>query len=245
MLRAVLATRTARSKDANEDRMVAGGWVLATGCDRPVAIDLPDDAIVAVIDGMGGAIAGDVAAGLAADTIASAAPTGIGLVDAVHRANQVVYDAMARTPGLKSMGATIAAVRVGEEDAVIANVGDARVYVEVDGEVIQTSTDDRSPTRRGMLTASLGGMTSFEAVNPHVIRERTCDRRFLLASDGLTDPLDDDEITRAIHGMPDDDAVTALLELVDERGTLDDVSIALVRRKSYEPADRLAPSCAG
>jgi serine/threonine protein phosphatase PrpC len=167
---------------------------------------------------------------LAADALASAATAGTGLIEAVHRANQVVYDAMARMPALAGMGATVAAIEVGEDDTVIVNVGDARVYVEIDGELIQTSTDDRSRTRPGVLTASLGGMTSFEAVSPHVIRERTGGRRFLLASDGLTDPLDDDEITRAIEGVPDHDAVTALLKQVDERGAPDDVSIVLVRR---------------
>ena len=228
MLHVTAVTHRGLVRNTNQDRIVAGRWVLGPDDPDPVEIDLALGATVAVADGMGGAAGGDLAAGLAAGVLASASRDG-GPIDAVHRANRALYETSDQVPGLAGMGVTIAGVSVGPDDAVIFNIGDTRVYVEVDDELIQTSVDDSSPNRPAAVTASLGGLASYEPVTPHVSRELSAGRRFLVASDGLTGAVGDTEIRNAMAGTDDLPAVRELLRLALDRGGPDNVSIAIIR----------------
>ena len=52
---------------------------------------------------------------------------------------------------------------------------------------------------------------------------------FLLASDGLTRLVDDDELLEQLSAAPPDRAADNLIELVLERGAPDNVSLVLVK----------------
>ena len=82
--------------------------------------------LVAVLDGLGGHPAGDVASSLAAEVIASGSSgveTEQDVVSLVEKANQFLYDTMLVHKGLRDMGTTIAGALVTADGAVVFWVG--------------------------------------------------------------------------------------------------------------------------
>ena len=141
-------------------------------------------------------------------------------------ANAAVYEHMQGMPSLAGMGSTLAGVAVVDDVAVVFNVGDARVYVEADGYLVQLSIDDSGSG--GALTQCLGGLSSYRAVQAHVTTEAVAGQRFILASDGLFGHLGEQLLEAC---LVDDDEETArnLLEAALDSGGPDNVSIAVVR----------------
>jgi protein phosphatase len=158
-LAAGLASDTGRVRSNNEDMSHLG-----------------DDLFV-VADGMGGHRGGEVASRLAVNAVRDgfADHTLEGLVDAVVRANDSVYQRAADDPDLHGMGTTLVAIAmveavpsvsdVGEaEEAAEAdagdelawvNVGDSRLYVLRNGDLEQLSEDHslvEEMVRDGQLT---------------------------------------------------------------------------------------------
>ena len=125
---------------------------------------LMDDAhgLYVVADGMGGHQAGEVAAQIVVDSIhqyyaasppnadqettrhdPSLSPDANRLREAIHYANQKVYQAAAGNKAYQGMGSTLAAVHFSLNTFIAANVGDSRVY-HFDGEVFSRVTIDHS-----------------------------------------------------------------------------------------------------
>jgi PPM family protein phosphatase len=185
-----------------------------------------DLGLFAVLDGMGGRAGGEVAAGTAASALrlslwdarptireaadaghatngATAMLTGV-LADAVRAANRAVWREAKSKPDLTGMGCTITAVLVVGEVAVVAHVGDSRLYLVRRGEATQLSSDHtvvaelvrmgmvaadqaRLHPQAHMLTRAVGADRDVE-VESQWIRLRSGDR-LLLCSDGLADYL--------------------------------------------------------
>ena len=83
-------------------------------------VDFPS--LVAVLDGLGGHPAGDIAADLAAEVIAlesSQVETEQDAISLVVSSNQFLYDAMLADKGLRNMGTTIAGVLITADAAII------------------------------------------------------------------------------------------------------------------------------
>ena len=129
-----------------------------------------------VADGMGGHAAGDVASGLAINTIAEKMTTHLlvpqltsdtgsdafdaqrWLADAVQAANAAVYTH--RQSSGTNMGTTLVAALVIEDSAHIANVGDSRAYLITDNGDIRQITTDHSLVER---LVALGQIKPHEA----------------------------------------------------------------------------------
>jgi len=116
--------------------------------------------LLVVADGMGGAVAGEVAsrlavdgvhrayfdrsAGLAADKNGNGTPdgdTGAVLIEAVLAANRDVFDRARREPALRGMGTTCTAVAVSDEGLVVGHVGDSRAYLVSEGRLTRLTRD--------------------------------------------------------------------------------------------------------
>ncbi len=115
--------------------------------------------LAAVLDGMGGHAAGEVASRIAADELASRyADTkddpGESLAEAVRAANKAVFMAASRDPVLKGMGTTCTALVVRGGMAWCAHVGDSRCYL-VRGDGIFLMTEDHSAVMAMVRNGSL------------------------------------------------------------------------------------------
>ncbi|MFH1604418.1 MAG: serine/threonine-protein phosphatase, partial [Pseudomonadota bacterium] len=82
--------------------------------------------------------------------------------------------------------------------------------------------------RSGVVTQSLGGLTRFREIAPHLCRQSLAPRSYLLCSDGLYDGLDLETMESAI----DDDMGASVSRLFDRAmaaGARDNISIILLR----------------
>jgi len=205
-----------------------------------------------VCDGMGGALAGDVASQLAADTfmsfiVASSSHENMQslLENAVKSANSAVYEKAYSDKNCRGMGTTLVSVVVLGHNAFFVNVGDSRGYrisankisqITRDHSVVEdmvtrgdlTREQARTHPKKNLVTRVLGT----EAVVPSdYYHEKLVDGDYiLLCSDGLSNILTEQEILyEVLHGGEDEQCCLRLLEAVKDRGAPDNVTIALIR----------------
>ncbi len=215
--------------------LLRSGSATDTGLVRSVNQDLAVETgtLFAVADGMGGHAGGEVAARLAVDTLTvafGAKPTGAGLSEAVIEANRVVFEQSLDNPELRGMGTTMtAAALVNEDDRdviALVNVGDSRSYRLHDGQLSQITVDHSLAEEmvrsgelseaeaavhphRHILTRALG-VADDVAVDLWRIQPSRGDR-FLLCSDGLTNELDEPQITEVLTSAVDPKVAADLL----------------------------------
>jgi PPM family protein phosphatase len=241
-LRVGSATDVGRVRDHNEDDLVAEG------------------AVFAVADGMGGHAAGEVASGIAVDTlrgVAESAPlAGDDVVAALAEANERMLESVAQHPEQAGMGTTAAGLAVVTSDGstrwAVFNVGDSRVYRYAEGQLTLVTVDHsevrelvdagliteaeaaRHPLRN-VITRSLGA-GSMPAVDLWILPPQVGER-FLVCSDGLNGELDDDQV-RALLDTHEDphDAAVALVDAAVAAGGRDNVSVVVVALDAFADA---------
>ena len=187
-----------------------------------------------VADGVGGATAGEVASATTAYVVSAIALTDPSadpestLRNGLRMAQEQVATGVRRDPARAGMATTLTALATDGERFALAHVGDSRGYVLRDGALRRETTDHTYVQRlveEGTLPASAvvdhpWRNVVLRSVNGNV--EETGDirsidlragDRVLLASDGLTDLVEEPRIEE-ILGRHDDDA--AAIALVDE-----------------------------
>ena len=208
------------------------------------------DGLVAVADGMGGHLAGEVAS---ADTVTTLrAVVGMRepgeLVGAVHLANRRIHDRAAENPELHGMGTTVCVlgtvVDQGDEQLMVLNVGDSRIYHYGSG-VLTQLTEDHSLVealvrdgrltpeeaevhpQRNVLTRALGVEAVVE-VDAWVLTPADGDR-FLLCSDGLFNEITNRQIAEVLESAKDPDAAARILaERAETAGGRDNITTVVV-----------------
>jgi PPM family protein phosphatase len=230
--------------------------------------------LFAIADGMGGAKAGEIAAGIAADTLegARAGPLDADDVAAlIADANLRIWERSLADPATAGMGTTVTVALLDEEagTVVFGHVGDSRAYRMRDGVLEQITTDhslvaelvesgvltpeeaERHP-QRSAITRALGTEPDVE---PDVFTiDVTPGDLFLLCSDGLSDMLTEEQIAAAIaraEGDPEA-AGNELVKDANARGGDDNITVLLfeVVPGDPEPAEltlegAVSPSPAG
>lgn len=215
-------------------------------------------ALLLVADGMGGAAGGALASRMAVEAIAqdlatrwcaerSSSPQlfGARLREAVELANAAIHNHAAHDARLRGMGSTATAVGLLENYLYLAHVGDSRAYLIRRREPVQLTRDqslvqelvasgalteqeaETSPHRNVLLQA-LGTARSVRVeVGYHELHRGDV---IALCSDGLYRVVQHDEIAHAL-GAADDlaAACTALVELANERGGPDNVTVLAAR----------------
>jgi PPM family protein phosphatase len=208
---------------------------------------LVDDSVglVALADGMGGHLGGEVASATALEALRAAVRAGQPLRDAMLDANGAVF-AKARTDSaLTGMGTTLTAGTLAAGGTLIlAHVGDSRGYLLRDGELrrlttdhshVQELVDDGQLTddeaavhpMRNIVTRALGIDETVD-VDVYPVELRVEDR-VLLCSDGLTDMVHEDVIAAELRREPDP-AVAAhkLVDRANAAGGVDNITVVVV-----------------
>jgi serine/threonine protein phosphatase PrpC len=206
--------------------------------------------LFAVADGMGGAQAGEVASGIAADTLryGTVAPEADGpgrIVELIQTANQRVYQRAHDDAAASGMGTTMTAALLQDGGVVlIGHVGDSRAYVLRDGKLEQLTDDhslvaelvrrgELSPEeaelhpQRSVITRALGTDPNVD-VDTFSFQAQPGDV-FLLCSDGLTSMVDIATITELIERNRLDLAAAsrALIKAANDRGGEDNITTVL------------------
>lgn len=97
--------------------------------------DTPYGFVVTVCDGMGGGPGGKTASTIAVNEIINGIKDGNPddtstniIIKAIRRANLAIIDKGQETPALRGMGSTCTVLLINENSAIVAHVGDSRVY---------------------------------------------------------------------------------------------------------------------
>lgn len=226
-----------------------------------VAVD-PDAGLVIVADGIGGAIAGDVASRLATRVIGEwfanrpALPAdrqqALELArDAVAEANRIIWDTSQSSYRYAGMGTTVVVGFAGTDWLAFAHVGDSRLYRLRDGALVQLTRDHsliqevvdqgffpsladalRYGIQANILTRGLG------SAGPVAVDSGEVDLRpgdiYLFCTDGLTGMVPDGGLRRVLltQDRDLDDLAADLVDLAWEGGGLDNITVALLRVNS-------------
>ena len=174
------------------------------------------------------------------------------LVRAIQDANCKVFGAAEQQPSLKGMGTTLVASLFNDEMLFVAHVGDSRAYrlragvqeqITKDHSEVQMLVDvgllspeeARHAPNKNLITRALGiGECVDVEVSDFVTQPNDL---YLLCSDGLTDMLDDRTILGVIDttGQSLQRIAQALIDLANQAGGLDNVSVILIRVAVSEP----------
>ena len=212
-----------------------------------------------VADGIGGYRGGEIASELATHVICSLIKNA-GEMDgnkadeviyeAVNAANSAINDFSTDNEFFGGMGTTlVAALRVGGGMKII-NIGDSRAYVLKKGKLKQVSVDHslvqelidakkitkqqgRQHPRRNIITKALGDDIAMPDIFDISFEEGDI---ILLCSDGLTDMLDDKEISDILkkHEFIEDMA-DELVKEANEAGGYDNITCVLVQNTGEKP----------
>ncbi|MEV0490887.1 PP2C family protein-serine/threonine phosphatase [Streptomyces atratus] len=234
-------SHTGLIRDHNEDSLVVGPWTLcATVTENPQTLLFPlgTPLVVAVADGIGGQPAGEVASALVVRRLAMFGPSldsEEAVRDALNACNHAVYAAADGNPELVAMGTTVAGAVVLAESLLAFNVGDSRVLDVTPDGLRQVSVDDSPPLAPGrrttsLVTQALGGAPRFSAVTPHVTTSPlSAGDRYLVCTDGLTDPVTEDALDSLLRVHDDGRAAFELWKAAIEAGGPDNITLAMVR----------------
>jgi PPM family protein phosphatase len=217
---------------------LAGGGATHRGHVRDdnqdVIIVEPKLGLFAVLDGMGGANAGDVAARMAAQEIVACvrqksrlrrrSPEQV-LRSALHTAAVQVFTAAEQRLEYRGMGTTVVACLVDPSCAVIGHAGDSRAYLLRDDELTPLTRDHTSAPHT--LTRNLGRAYG---VWPDIIAVPLLPGdRLLLCSDGLHGGAPIDEIQRVLGASdPPEQLAHHLVAQVLEGEASDNVSAVVI-----------------
>jgi protein phosphatase len=211
-----------------------------------------------VADGMGGQDLGEQASGLAAeiiprvvqDRLAAKEDAGAAVQKALAEANEAIIHAGRNQPVGRKMGTTaVLALRCADR-VYVAGLGDSRAYLIRNGQVEQLTVDHsvaQALVSSGALTPEearhspwqhvlhkfLGcaGMAEGAEVRPFTPQAGD---RLLLASDGLTNHVSEQDLVEGSRRWPDpQEWADQLVPLALERGSRDNVTCVVV---AFEPA---------
>jgi len=216
-------------------------------------------------DGMGGEAHGEVASGLAVDTVVkycseAKADSGVTLVgtapdhfgektkrlqSAVQQANLNIYESAQKNQAQRGMGATVTTVWANDDRLSVAHVGDSRAYLLRMGNLQQLTSDHSlvaEQVRRGIITPQQAEESEMQSVllralGAHPEVEVDVDEVgiypgdiLLICSDGLSRMVTEPEIAGTLQAETRPvEAAQKLVDLANERGGLDNVTVIVVR----------------
>jgi PPM family protein phosphatase len=211
-----------------------------------------DYSMFIVADGMGGARGGATASAIAVDVVIKYAcdkslgqVTEKSLSSAIQRANAVIYSLGKENEDFLGMGTTIVVLVLAKNKALIAHVGDSRIYQYYQGE-INTLTRDHTLVKElidsgaisakqaenhpiaHMLTRSLGPTVAVEGESRILEKPIRAGEKFLLCSDGLYNLVKEKELCEILRDTNVTEAADRLVDLANKRGGTDNITVQIV-----------------
>jgi serine/threonine protein phosphatase PrpC len=159
---------------------------------------------------------------------------------AVEKACAVIYETAQTAPDLAGMGTTVTAILVDGPSAFVAHVGDSRCYLVRAGRIYQVSEDHslvNEQLKAGAISADEARHSRFKNIITrsvgfeHEVQvdlmglEVESGDRLVVCCDGLSNLVDDTEILEVVQAAPLDDAPERLVELANDRGGDDNITV--------------------
>jgi len=218
-----------------------------------------------IADGMGGHNHGEVASKMAVETIWNSMERFIlvnqrvmgkmddirvseqanQLANAVQLANQVIFESANSQLQYAGMGTTLDAVLFHENKAIVAHVGDSRVYLVRNGSLTQITQDHslvEDQLRQGLINKEQAKNSNFkniltrslgmsETTEVDVVEVNLCSGDFLIGcTDGLNKMVSDDEILKTIPLMKTPKMIVErLVDIANDAGGIDNVTVVVAQ----------------
>lgn len=222
-----------------------------------------------VADGMGGHAGGDIASSIAIQRIealdhpyGSTTEAETALREMIAGTASALIETVATRPELAGMGTTVSALIMVDDYAVIAHIGDSRIYLFREGALTQITTDHtfvqrlvdsgritpeeaRYHPRRSVLMRVLGDMDPDPELDTFIMPTQPGDR-WLLCSDGLSGVVDDAHTAKALGmGLAPGRTADALLKQALDAGAPDNVTVVIVDVGGQHPTFTTTPTIVG
>lgn len=203
---------------------------------------------------MGAHAAGELASKLAADNIPhnyhklTSQPPSTAIAQAVKEANKDIYHRGQTNTEFQGMGTTTSLLLLLAEGALVAHVGDSRVYrLRANGQFEQLTFDhslvwelrargqlkgvDPDQVPSNIITRSLGPSPDVEVDLEGPFQVEQGDT-FLLCSDGLSGQMEDDELGMILASVSPEKAAQTFVDIANLRGGPDNITLIIVKVKS-------------
>jgi len=215
---------------------------------------VPDSGVFIVADGMGGHAAGEVASEMAVQIVARSLDGVLGRSDeetaevirkGIVEANSSIFQRTLVEQDKRGMGTTATALVINGERYMIGHVGDSRAYLFRDAQLLQITKDHsyvQEQVDAGYLTPAQARTHPYSNVITRCVGANSDvapdvyggtlrpDDLFLIASDGLTGMLEDEDLlTILTSGRSPGELVDRLISEANRRGGLDNVTVIIVR----------------
>ncbi|MBQ1544718.1 MAG: Stp1/IreP family PP2C-type Ser/Thr phosphatase [Clostridia bacterium] len=237
-MRIIAKTDVGRVRSSNQDSYAAGEFRNGV-------------AWAVVCDGMGGYAGGNIASSTAVKYISERITAAYRenmesssiknlLVTAIKNANYEIFDAAKESEELQGMGTTVVAALMTDNTVYVAHAGDSRAYLVTqdgiqrltrDHSIVQTMLENGEITeeeamkhpKRNLITRALGVE---EELKVDFTEENTdAQSVLLLATDGLTNYVEDASILQIVRDNFGADYASLLVDLANENGGGDNITV--------------------
>ncbi|MDH3455860.1 MAG: Stp1/IreP family PP2C-type Ser/Thr phosphatase [Gemmatimonadota bacterium] len=223
---------------------------------------LPEAGVFIVADGMGGHAAGEVASQMAVTIVGQALGDVAGQPDSdaadviresLVEANGAIFERTLVEQDKRGMGTTATAMVINGRRYLVGQVGDSRAYVHRGEQLLQITKDHsyvQEQVDSGYLTAEQARTHPYSNVITRCVGANAevapdiyggtlhAGDVFLLASDGLTGMLEDEDLMSILRsGDSPGELVDHLISEANRRGGLDNITVIVVRIDGIDRAD--------
>jgi len=168
------------------------------------------------------------------------------ILSGIILANRGVHDVAQSDESYEGMGATVSLAYFTEDALIVANVGDSPVYLVHNGNIELLSVIHNVITEQSAVNPDAvdfisdqykylltRGMGIEETVEPDISEIQYFNGDLLvISSDGLTDLVTPEEILEVVNNKPTDDACRILVDMANDRGGHDNVTVVVLKVKS-------------
>ena len=179
----------------------------------------------------------------------------VSLEKEMARVNATIYQAALSQPQYAGMGTTLVVAVFHDNKVTVGHIGDSRLYrwrgdefsqITRDHSLLQeqidsgliTSEQARFSQNKNLVTRAVGIDPEVQAeIHDHDVLPGDV---YLFCSDGLNDMVDDEELAMTVGALSAnlDLCATQLIQMANDNGGRDNVSVILVRVKGEYPAAR-------
>ena len=246
-------TDRGRTRDHNEDTFLVADLSTGNASLMPEVREHeigPRGSLFMVADGMGGAVAGELASEMAADLIyrhlatawaadpdSSPERFAFRMREAVQLANARIFAYAKEHPEVRGMGTTVTAAGVYGDSLYLTQIGDSRAYLVRNGTAIQLTKDQRlvdagelteeeaeQSERRNIILQALGPDPQVKVDLTHQMLRRG--DTLIICSDGLSGLVRREEFGEQVKEHADLPSLCgALIDLANERGGPDNITV--------------------
>jgi len=211
--------------------------------------------LLAVADGMGGHRGGEIASSIAISHIGKSfrelgklgkkEDAILWIKNVVSEANVQIYKYTEENPESAGMGTTIVMALLTDDYLLFGNIGDSSGYVLKDNQIHKITNDHtlvnllvksgeiteeeaKDHPRKNVLMKALGATTNVEM---DIFDVETDVEGIFLCSDGLTNMLDDAQISKVLtENIAIEEKVNKLIIKANNRGGTDNISVAFLKK---------------